>query len=320
MILTSGAHDGDEDGRSDPAVTDLMHGDALEMMGQLKDGTYNLVMSSPPYNIGKTYERDTQRTLDEYVEWQDGIIGRVCDLLTENGSVCWQVGNYVRDGELVPLDVKLYDLFAKRGLKLRNRIIWRFNFGRNHDRRFSGRYETVLWFTKSDSYKFNLDPVRVPQLYPGKRHASSKVGKGGQPSGNPKGKNPSDYWEFSAERDFKDNLVWDIPNVKAGHPEKTAHPCQFPIELAERCVLALTEQGDWVLDPFVGTGSALIAAAKHQRNGTGIDRDPGYLAIAQARIDAFNHGELRMRPTGKPVRRPSSTEKVAQVPREWAAE
>lgn len=289
-------------------------------MQALADARYRLVVSSPPYNIGKPYEREDSRSLSEYLEWQDAVIGRAYDLLAPNGSICWQVGNFVRNGEYVPLDILTYELFSKRGMKLRNRIIWRFNFGRNQDRRFSGRYETILWFTKTDDYLFNLDPVRVPQLYPGKRHANHKAGKAGTPSGNPKGKNPADYWEFSAERDFLENPVWDLPNLKAGHPEKTSHPCQFPVELAERCVLAMTDENDWILDPFVGTGSALIAAAKHGRNGTGIDRDAGYLAIAQSRIDAFHQGELSMRPSGKPVRRPNTTERVAQIPQEWAAE
>ena len=302
------------------AASELIHGDCLDKMKALDAGRYRLIISSPPYNIGKAYEREDSRSLSEYIEWQDSVIDRAFELLSPDGSICWQVGNFVRDREYIPLDILSYNLFAKRGLKLRNRIIWRYNFGHNQDRRFSGRYETILWFTKADEYVFNLDPVRVPQLYPGKRHASHKQGKAGQPSGNPKGKNPADYWEFSAERDFVENPVWDLPNLRAGHPEKTAHPCQFPIELAERCILALTSENDWILDPFVGTGSALIAAAKHQRNGTGIDRDAGYLDIARARIHAFHQGELPMRPSGKPVRRPSSTEKVAQIPQEWAAE
>lgn len=302
------------------AAFELLLGDALEQMNRLRPQRYNLVVSSPPYNIGKPYERGDHRSLEEYVAWQDAVIGRACDLLADDGSICWQVGNFVKGGALVPLDIALYQCFAKRGMNLRNRIVWRFNFGRNSDRRFSGRYETILWFTKGDRYKFNLDPVRVPQLYPGKRHSSTKAGKAGLPSGNPKGKNPSDYWEFSAENDFRSNPVWDLPNVKAGHPEKTPHPCQFPIELAERCVLAFTDEGDWVLDPFVGTGSALIAALKHARNGSGIDRDEKYLGLARTRLEALERGELPMRPSGKPVRRPVSTEKVARRPEEWAAE
>lgn len=82
--------------------------------------------------------------------------------------------------------------------------------------------------------------------------------KKGQPSGNPLGKNPSDYWAIISQE--WENGIIEIPNVKSNHPEKTAHPCQFPIELIERCVLALTNENDWVLDPFGGVGSSLIAA------------------------------------------------------------
>jgi DNA modification methylase len=231
--------------------------------------------------------------------------------------LCWQVGNHVKDGVLTPLDIPFYRIFSDRGFILRNRIIWRFNFGRNTDRRFSGRYETVLWFTRGENYKFNLDPVRVPQIYPGKRHSKSKGAVAGRPSGNPKGKNPSDYWEFSAERDFLDNPVWDIPNVKAGHPEKTEHPCQFPIELAERCILAMTDPGDFVLDPFVGTGSTLIAAAKHGRCGVGFEKEASFALMANNRIEAVCNGLLPMRPSGMPVRRPKENEKVSRIPDEW---
>jgi DNA modification methylase len=277
----------------------------------------DLVICSPPYNIGKIYERDRRLTLPEYLEWQTTIVDAISMILKSSGSVCWQVGNYIRDGALVPLDIPFYEIFSSRGFKLRNRIIWRFNFGRNPDRRFSGRYETILWFTKSDNYKFNLDPVRVPQLYPGKRHSKSKGPTAGQPSGNPLGKNPSDYWEFSAERDFIDNPVWDIPNVKAAHPEKTDHPCQFPIELAERCILALTDPNDIVVDPFVGSGASMIAAAKLGRKGFGIDKDETFAGLASDRLAALTRGELKMRPSGTPVRRPADNEKVAKVPDEW---
>jgi DNA modification methylase len=174
-----------------------------------------------------------------------------------------------------------------------------------------------MWFTKSDKYVFNLDPVRIPQLYPGKRHASSKGERAGKPSGNPRGKNPADYWEFSAERHFKEEPVWDLPNVKAKHPEKTSHPCQFPVELAERCILALTNKGDSVLDPFVGTGTSVIAAMKHDRSAVGIDKSAEYVELARERVQQFLRGNLTLRPTGTPVRRPRTTEKVAMVPAEW---
>jgi site-specific DNA-methyltransferase (adenine-specific)/adenine-specific DNA-methyltransferase len=294
--------------------------DALKALSAFAPGSANLIISSPPYNIGKIYERDHKLSFDEYIAWQSDVITAAHAALAGDGSICWQVGNYVKDGSVIPLDIALFPIFQNLRMRLRNRIIWRFNFGINQKKRFSGRYETVLWFTKSDSYKFNLDPVRVPQIYPGKRHSRGKAGLAGQPSGNPNGKNPSDYWEFSADRDFRDNPIWEIPNVKAGHPEKTEHPCQFPIELAERCVLALTDPGDLVLDPFAGTGASVLAAMKHGRTGLGIDKEASFVALANERIDALARGELRTRPSGMPVRRPGANERVAQVPTEWSLE
>lgn len=295
----------------------FLAGDVLEQLQGLEAASCSLVVSSPPYNIGKPYERADQRTYNEYLDWQRTVIECMLPALTENASVCWQVGTYISDGELYPLDVPFIEMFRSLGLRLRNRIIWRYNFGYNADKRFSGRYETVLWFSRTNTYTFNLDPVRIPQLYPGKRHSASKGEKAGKPSGNPMGKNPSDYWEFSAAEDFQNNPVWDVPNVKANHPEYTEHPCQFPVELAERCVLALSQAGETVLDPFIGTGATAIAALKHGRHAVGIDRHAPYLAIAENRVAQYASGDLPLRPLGKPVRRPQTTERVAQVPLEW---
>jgi len=132
-------------------------------------------------------------------------------------------------------------------------------------KRFSGRYETVIWFTKSDRYLFNLDPVRVPQI----------------------GKNPGD--------------IWVIPNVKSNHIEKTIHPCQFPVELIERFVLSMTNENDWVLDPFLGTGTSIIAAIKHNRKGIGAELVKKYVDLTHERIKLFIDGNLRTRPMNTPV-------------------
>ena len=297
----------------------LLVGDVLDKLSDVPAESCSLVVSSPPYNIRKPYERSENRTYEEYLEWQTLVVGKLTKALTPNATVCWQVGTYVSDGEIFPLDIPFISIFRNLGFKLRNRIIWRYNFGLNADRRFSGRYETVLWFTRTDDYHFNLDAVRIPQLYPGKRHSSGKGLKAGQPSGNPLGKNPADYWEFSAEADFLTNPVWDVPNVKSKHPERTDHPCQFPVELAERCVLAFSQAGETVMDPFLGTGATAIAALKHGRSAVGIDRDQAYLDIASARLVQLSKGELPMRPLGQPVRRPKPTEKVARLPDEWVA-
>jgi len=175
----------------------------------------------------------------------------------------------------------------------------------------------LLWFTKTDDYVFNLDSVRVPSKYPGKTNFRPGP-KYGLPSGNPLGKNPSDVWKLIAYE--WETALWNIPNVKANHPEKTIHPCQFPIELVERCVLAMTNENDWVLDPFSGVGSAMLAAVKNKRRAMGCERESNYVEEAKRRMDLLLTGELPYRPLGKPVYQPTGREKVSQVPDLWFQE
>lgn len=289
----------------------IEHGDCLKVLKKYEDGKFDLIITSPPYNIGKSYE--TKTTIEDYLETQEAIIQELIRTLSDKGSVCWQVGNFVDKGEVFPLDIFYYQIFKKYKLKLRNRIIWHFGHGLHASNRFSGRYETILWFTKSDDYIFNLDDVRVPAKYPGKRHF--KGPNKGKLSGNPKGKNPSDIWEIVV-RDWE-NELWNIPNVKSNHPEKTSHPCQYPVELVERCVLALTNKDSWVLDPFNGVGSTVIAALKNNRNAIGIDREKEYCETAKRRIKELKEGNLNVRPIDKPIHKPSKKDKIAQLPKEW---
>lgn len=289
----------------------LYQGDTGDFIDSLPNETVKLIVTSPPYNLGKEYE--DRVSIERYLEEQAHTIERLRRILHPQGSICWQVGNFIDRGEVFPLDIYYYPIFKRLGLQLRNRIIWHFEHGLHTSKRFSGRYETILWFSKSADYTFNLDPVRVPSKYPGKRHY--KGPNKGKPSGNPQGKNPSDVWEGLAQE--WDDCFWEIPNVKSNHPEKTEHPCQFPIELVERCVLALTNEEDWVFDPYAGVGSALIAAVKRGRRGMGSERDAGYIATARQRIEAFWRGDLKVRPLGKPVHVPSGREKVSRVPPEW---
>lgn len=288
-----------------------VHGDALENLKNLPNNFFKLIVSSPPYNLGKTYEKQT--SLEEYLLWQESVLKELLRVLAVDGSIVWQIGNYVENGEIFPLDIYFYPIFKSLGMKLRNRIIWHFEHGLHATKRFSGRYEVLLWFTKSDEYIFNLDAVRVPSKYPGKLHY--KGDKKGQPSGNPLGKNPSDYWSLIASE--IENGIIDIPNVKSNHPEKTIHPCQFPVELIERLVLAFTNQDDWVLDPFGGVGSSAIAAIKNSRRGMFIDKEKDYMDIAKKRILDLQNGVLKLRPLGKAIHVPSGREKVAQVPDLW---
>jgi len=245
---------------------DVLLGDCLAIMKSISDGSVDLVVTSPPYNIGKEYEQKS--SLDYYLQWQNEVIQECVRILKPNGSICWQVGNYIENGSVYPLDCVLFPFFIKQGLLPRNRIIWRFGHGLHCKKRFSGRHETILWFTKGSNYEFYLDEVRIPQKYPGKKHYKG-VNKG-ELSCNPLGKNPED--------------VWDITNVKSNHVEKTAHPCQFPVELPERLIKALCPKGGMVLDPFMGSGTTGIACIQTSRKFIGIEKDVKYYEIAKNRI------------------------------------
>ncbi len=263
--------------------TVLYHGDCLEILKDIPDDSLTLVVTSPPYNIGKEYEKRLK--LRSYIDQQAAVIRECVRCLSPNGSICWQVGNYVESGSIIPLDTVLYPIFTGLGLRMRNRIIWHFEHGLHCSRRFSGRYETIIWFTKTGKYIFNLDPVRVPQKYPGKKHF--KGPNAGKYSCNPLGKNPGD--------------LWIIPNVKSNHIEKTDHPCQFPVGLIEQLVLSMTNHGDWVFDPFLGTGTTIVAAIRHKRRGAGAEILKKYIDIARRRIQDEIAGTLKTRPMHKPV-------------------
>ncbi|MBN1572700.1 MAG: site-specific DNA-methyltransferase [Deltaproteobacteria bacterium] len=269
----------------------LFEGDCLDLLSQIPNGLIKLVVTSPPYNLGKPYEK--RLDLEEYLNQQRKVIKECYRVLNDHGSICWQIGNFVDNGEIIPLDIVLYPIFSELGLKLRNRIVWHFGHGLHASKRFSGRYEVILWFTKGNDYTFNLDPIRVPQKYPEKKHF--KGPKRGQLSGNPLGKNPTD--------------IWEIPNVKANHIEKTMHPCQFPVELIERLVLAMTDEGDWVFDPFIGVGTTAIASIIHNRRAIGAEVMPEYIEIAKERLNLAEKGELKVRPIDRSVYDPKTPKK-----------
>ncbi len=276
----------------------LFHGDCLALLRRIPDRTARLIVTSPPYNIGKAYERP--QTLEEYLRRQRLVIAECVRIVRVGGSICWQVGNHVNGhGQVIPLDLLLHPLFSQHeNIRLRNRIVWHFEHGLHCARRFSGRHETILWYTKGDRYRFQLDAVRIPQKYPGKR--AYKGPRKGEYSCNPRGKNPGD--------------VWVLPNVKSNHVEKLEHPCQFPIELPERLILALTRRGDLVVDPFLGVGTTAVAAALHGRRAAGADIQERYLQIAKQRIMDAVEGRLRRRQPGTPVYKPKPGTPLTTVP------
>ncbi|MGI6635490.1 MAG: DNA-methyltransferase [Christensenellales bacterium] len=284
----------------------LYNGDCLNLLKQLPSESVDLVITSPPYCMGKAYE-DPNDDIETFKNQHTLIFDDIYRTVKPGGSICWQVGYHVSEKCIIPLDYVIFNLFTDNSkmseypLILRNRIIWTFGHGLNSTRRFSGRHETILWFTKGDSFDFNLDEIRVPQKYPGKR--SYKGPRKGQLSGNPLGKNPSD--------------VWEIPNVKARHIEKTEHPCQFPVAIPQRLIKALTKQNDLVLDPFMGSGTTGVAAAIEQRRFAGAELQVDYYNIAIERITDAKEGRAKIR-EDIPVVMPNPNTAVAKLPEEFA--
>lgn len=292
----------------------IFKGDCLDLLKSMPDESCDLIITSPPYCIGKEYEKKNT-DIKSFVEQQERIIKDIYRVLKVGGSVCWQVGYHIAEKEVIPLDFFVYQVFSEYTkdmdvpFKLRNRIVWTFGHGLNPAARFSGRHETILWFSKGDNYTFDLDAVRVPQKYPGKR--SYRGNKKGQLSGNPLGKNPSDIW-----RDIELSDVWDIPNVKANHVEKTEHPCQFPVALPQRLIRALCPKNGVVLDPFMGAGTTGVAAVLENRKFVGSELSDNYYIISKDRIQQAIDGTVKVR-EDKPVAEPNLKMAVAQLPDEF---
>ncbi len=284
----------------------LLNGDCLKLLKQIPNETVDLVITSPPYCIGKEYE-DPNNDIESFREEHMRIFPYIYKALTPGGSICWQIGYHVNDASVFPLDFFVYDIFMKESkclkypLLLRNRIIWTFGHGLNSMHRFSGRHETILWFTKGHEYEFDLDSIRIPQKYPGK--LAYKGPNKGKLSGNILGKNPSD--------------VWEIPNVKANHVEKTEHPCQFPVAIPSRLIRALTPTNGLILDPYAGVGTSGVAAVLEGRRFAGAEILPRYYDIAVERIKSAEKGELKIR-EDVPVEEPNNNSSVARLPEEFA--
>lgn len=248
-------------------------GDCLGYLSALPDGCVDLVVSSPPYNLGKEYE--ARRALEHYLEEQAAVLKECVRVLKDGGSIYWQVGAFSDDGTLIPLDIRFFPILESLGLRPRNRIIWVRQHGLHGRKKYSARHETILWFTKGDDYKFNLDAIRVPQKYQNKK--SFRGDAKGELSCNPDGKNPGDVWAFQ--------------NVKHNHEEQTIHPCQFPEDLISRVVLASTDEGGVILDPYMGAGTTAVVARDLGRSFLGAELEPRYHEVIERRLTGTPNAE-----------------------------
>lgn len=247
-------------------LNEIFLGDCLKLLKSLPDESVDLVVSSPPYNLGKEYE--AKQALENYLQEQTVVLRECSRILKSTGSLFWQIGAFSNKGMLIPLDIRFFPILESCGLIPKNRIVWARQHGLHARKKFSCRHETLLWFTKSDNYIFNLDAIRVPQKYQNKKHYRGN--RKGELSCNPDGKNPGDIWLFR--------------NVKHNHEEQTIHPCQFPEDMIARIILSTTNKNDIVFDPYMGSGTVAVVAKDYERHFIGAELEAKYHQVALRRL------------------------------------
>lgn len=229
----------------------IICGDAISVMRDFPDDIVDLVIADPPYNLGKDYGNNKDlKAWSEYESFTRDWLNEAIRIIKPTGSLYVFMG--VRF--ISSLFCMLEDDFK---LIFNGWITWHYTQGMGRKRGFSPRHEDILYFTKSENFTFNLDDVRVPQKYFRKRN-------------NMNGANPGDVWQFS--------------HVHYCSDEREEHPTQKPEALMERIILASSDEGDLVLDPFVGSGTTCRVANVLNRKWIGIDLNPEYVQMSERRL------------------------------------
>lgn len=244
----------------------IYHGDSLQILKSIPSESVPLTVTSPPYNIGKSYE--SIMPIDKYVDWTANWTSEIFRISEPTGAFWLNLGytSLNARAKAIPLPYLIWDRVP---FYLVQEIVWNYGAGVAGRLFFSPRNEKWLWYVKNpEDYVFNLDDIRDPNVkYPNQK-------KNGKLKCNPNGKNPSD--------------VWQIPKVTSGtnrsSKERTPHPAQFPIQLVSRIILASSRKGQAILDPFVGSGSLIEAAIQNGRKAIGIEIDRSYIEIAVDRV------------------------------------
>lgn len=248
----------------------LLKGECVATMEAMEAASVDLIITSPPYmNIGMEYGDDFA-SIEDYVEFSRQWITAAARVLKPGGAMWINVGMLkAGPNSRVPLTYYLFPLVAEAGLNFVQEIVWDRRAQQNTTQRFATRSERWLYLVKPGVLKggrgrpkniaptFNLDEVRRPSTSADKRN-------------NPAGANPADIWDFT--------------QVHGKSKERTAHPCPFPQAMIERIVLACSNPGDVVLDPFGGSGTTGAAAMAHGRSSVMIEREPTYWPIIEKRL------------------------------------
>ena len=236
---------------TDAFLDKVVAADALEALRRLPAASIDLICTDPPYNLGKDFGHTIDRKdWSDYENFTRVWLTEAHRLLKPSGSIYTFMG--------VRFIARLYLMLEELGLLFNGWITWHYTQGMGRKLGFSPRHEDILYFTKSESYTFNLDPVRVPQKYFRERN-------------NMTGANPGDVWQFS--------------HVHYSNPEREEHPTQKPEALMARMILASSNEGDLVLDPFVGSGTTARVAQVLKRHFFAFDINPEYVAMSRRRLE-----------------------------------
>lgn len=237
-------------------VNKVYLGDCIEIMKTFPDECIDLIFADPPYNIGMKYDKwQDNLEYEKYINWSEKWLTEAYRILKKTGSI------YVAIGDEFAAEIVL--IMKKLGLYMRNWIIWYYTFGQHQNRKFCRSHTHILYFVKDlKKFTFNANKIRIPSarqlVYKDKR-------------ANPLGRIPDDVWCFS--------------RVCGTFKERIAdHPCQMPEAILERIILASSNPGDIVLDPFGGTGTTAIVAKKLGRNFITIEISENYYNLIIKRL------------------------------------
>lgn len=250
----------------------LYNAECIETMDRITTPFIDLTVTSPPYNIGKSYE--THSNLDDYVQWSKKWMDAVYKNTKPTGTFWLNVGYTPKHeaGKAVPLPYLLWNL---SDFYLIQEVVWNYGAGVAGRLFYSPRNEKFLWYVKDRlQYTFNLDAVRDPNVkYPNQK-------KNGRIRVNGLGKNPTDVWQFP-----KVTTGTGLTGQRAS-AERQAHPAQFPEAVIDRVIKASSNIGDVVFDPFMGSGTTAVVAIRNNRKCVGIEIDKGYCEVAVTRYKA----------------------------------
>lgn len=236
----------------------ILCGDCVEILQRAQEPFADLVFADPPFNIGYKYDKyHDSKASGKYLDWTREWIGQCVRVLKPQGSI------YIAIGDEYAAHIKLI-LEDEHRLTLRNWIIWHYTFGQQTKTKFARAHTHILYFVKDPKrFAFNDDLVRV---------ISDRQKKYRDSRAYPAGKIPDDVWN-------------EYPRICGTFSERTGHPCQMPESLLARIIRASSNEGDWVLDPFCGSGVTATVAHKLGRRYTTIDLSASYVEAAKKRID-----------------------------------